>query len=50
MPSARLRDIVAGKDGARVARINTRVGAELAHMTRRYVDLSVSVRVPHRRH
>lgn len=43
MPNARLQRIVFGERGERAARIQARVGAELAHMTRRHVDLRVTV-------
>lgn len=41
----RMKQVVLGQDQARVARIARRVGAELAHMMKKHVTVSLRVKV-----
>lgn len=45
MASVRLKARVTGVKGERVERLQQRVGAELAHMMRRRVEVTVRVKV-----
>ena len=45
MATQRLKQVVLGQDHERRARIETRVGAEMAHMMRKHVALTLRVKV-----
>ena len=45
MGTQRLKQVVSGREGARLRLIERRVGAELAHMLKRHVDVTLRVKV-----